>query len=396
MTAQTHDRDIIPPGAWGVLILLGLLGSGLLLWLGGLSVRPEIAAGLYFIFVMIVAAILTRRIRSCAASGSRYDNQATAQPPVSNTAVEGLDRLCMVILPSWARQVDGVRIQASEVFAQLHKRLITIGERMALSLSSSREVVDERVEQGNLKMLLHESEGELATITSSLHASVQEKNKMLTQISSLVQFTDELTKMADEVAKIAEQTNLLALNAAIEAARAGEAGAGFAVVADEVRKLSNLSGETGKRIRQKVELITDAIGSSVKLSREFGRHDEQLMENFETTVRKVLEQFSQVLKGLSHSTDAWHQEGQGVRDEISEIQDTLQNQGRAWQVLSQVHSAMIKLSEKLKGLELNSVDGAGHIQASVNVPDWITQLEVQPAEQKMNQVMSVPEVSSIV
>ena len=69
--------------------------------------------------------------------------------------------------------------------------------------------------------------------------------------------------MAEEVANIAKQTNLLALNAAIEAARAGESGRGFAVVADEVRKLSTQSGETGTRIHDTVNTVSEAIAQAL-------------------------------------------------------------------------------------------------------------------------------------
>jgi len=66
--------------------------------------------------------------------------------------------------------------------------------------------------------------------------------------------------MAAEVANIAGQTNLLALNAAIEAARAGESGRGFAVVAGEVRNLSSLSSNTGKKMSDKVQVISSQPG----------------------------------------------------------------------------------------------------------------------------------------
>ena len=394
MNARIDGRETVPSGSWGLLVTLGLVGSGLVLWLGGLTVRSEIAAGSYFALVMSIAVLIARRMRFSNQYVNFPDNQAIAMPAVASNAIEGLDRLCMTILPSWTRQVEEVRKQAHGFFTELHECLVALGERVTTSLNPSLQHREGRDEQGGLETLLQASESELATITSSLHASVQEKNKMLNQISSLVQFTDELTKMADEVAKIAEQTNLLALNAAIEAARAGEAGSGFAVVADEVRKLSNLSGETGKRIRQKVELITEAIGSSVKLSREFGQHDEQLMENFEANVRKVLEQFSHVLKELAHSSDLSYQEGRDVHNEISEIRDNLQRQERLWQVLSEVQGAMTKLSDKLSGLEIHP--SRGSIQQSVNVSEWLTQLETKTNDQMLNQIPSSSRMASIV
>ncbi|WP_414691097.1 methyl-accepting chemotaxis protein, partial [Noviherbaspirillum sp.] len=91
---------------------------------------------------------------------------------------------------------------------------------------------------------------------------------MLDKVRCLEQFVDELKAMADDVKTIAAQTNLLALNAAIEAARAGETGRGFAVVAKEVRNLSTLSGDTGKRIAEKVQVISDAILGACQVAQE--------------------------------------------------------------------------------------------------------------------------------
>ncbi|MDP1897052.1 MAG: methyl-accepting chemotaxis protein, partial [Sulfurimicrobium sp.] len=100
------------------------------------------------------------------------------------------------------------------------------------------------------------------SVIESLRAALKHSDELQDSVGGLVQYIDQLKEMAASVADIADRTNLLALNAAIEAARAGEAGRGFAVVADEVRKLSNLSGETGRRISEKIKGISQAINAS--------------------------------------------------------------------------------------------------------------------------------------
>ena len=124
--------------------------------------------------------------------------------------------------------------------------------------------------------LFRASQDDLNAIIASLRSALEEKEALLKSVFELSAFTDELQKMAEDVGNIAGQTNLLALNAAIEAARAGEAGRGFAVVADEVRKLSNMSGETGKKISEKVGAVNQAIAAtlvtaSTRSSRPAGR-----------------------------------------------------------------------------------------------------------------------------
>jgi len=74
---------------------------------------------------------------------------------------------------------------------------------------------------------------------------------------------EEISKVTNTISEVSDQTKLLALNATIEAARAGDAGRGFAVVASEVKELASQTTLANTDIKQKIDIIQTAIGSTL-------------------------------------------------------------------------------------------------------------------------------------
>lgn len=74
-----------------------------------------------------------------------------------------------------------------------------------------------------------------------------------------------------------------------------------AVVADEVRKLSTLSGETGKRIAEKVESVNAAIATTINAADQYARLDKETLQGAESAVNDVLDQFRGAASGLTES-----------------------------------------------------------------------------------------------
>lgn len=254
----------------------------------------------------------------------------------------GLDRLCEGVLPVWSGQVEMARSHTEESVTALTLRFSNLVQRLEAAVSTSNVGGE-----ANMVTLFERSHGELNSIVESMRSALDAKAELLREIQDLSRFTGELQKMAEEVGNIASQTNLLALNAAIEAARAGEAGRGFAVVADEVRKLSTLSGDTGKKIVTMVSTISEAITSTLSISEQYAKQDEEMATSSSSVIESVLANLRHSADTLEHSTDTLRTEGHQIGMEISEVLVALQFQDRVSQVLSHVRNDLQKLEQRV-------------------------------------------------
>lgn len=120
---------------------------------------------------------------------------------------------------------------------------------------------------------------EIASVMEEVAASASEvsanEGQLAERVKEVANISAQINEVLDFIKNVADQTKMLGLNAAIEAARAGEHGRGFGVVAEEIRKLSDQSKETAESIRKltreiadKIELIREASGGTLKQSEE--------------------------------------------------------------------------------------------------------------------------------
>lgn len=323
---------------WHALVTTGLMG--VLVW-----------------FLPVAAAPAVRQPQDQA------EKQVDDFLPFSQQLVQLLQQL----LPVWANQSGLVRQQTEDAVVNLNHKFSDLLQ--LLSGHSDQHMAGHRQQ---LLGMIQESEHKLLALTRQLNDAQQNRLRMLNEIQALAKVTESLQGMTSEVGDIAAQTNLLALNAAIEAARAGESGRGFAVVATEVRALSSRSSEAGKRIRERVADVTQALTRTVADSEQQVGHEQSLLQQTEHTISSVLSDYQQAVERISTDNDQLQQHSHQVQEQLSDVVMHLQFQDRTSQILGHVVSDMQRLENTAQ--QLLTELSAGQVPDLPPIQQWLDQL----------------------
>jgi methyl-accepting chemotaxis protein len=276
--------------------------------------------------------------------------------------VAGTQHFSAQLAPVWSGHIESSREQMEVAISALTERFSGIVDKLDQAVyTSSMETQAIDNQESGLVAVFERSRQELGAVLELQKTALTGLQRMLEKVQGLDRFIAELQDMAADVAKIAQQSNLLALNAAIEAARSGEQGRGFAVVAKEFRMLSAQSGETGRRIAEKVGVISAAITDTSKVVQDSVRQEDGSMARAESSIALVLQDFRNITEALQRSSNLLKDESVGIKTEVGQALVQLQFQDRVSQILNHVNENIRRFPQFQQEVQ-ETAQGSGHYE----------------------------------
>ncbi|MEL7311416.1 MAG: methyl-accepting chemotaxis protein [Pseudomonadota bacterium] len=264
-----------------------------------------------------------------------YDGSLGDLKAAVNNTLSELNRT----IGSIYRVADTVGTGASEIstgnadLSQRTEQQASSLERTAASMTEMTQTVQQNAanadEANKLAMETRDqavSGGEVAERATTAMGEIFAASK---KISDIIGVIDE----------IAFQTNLLALNASVEAARAGEQGRGFAVVASEVRNLAGRSATAAKEIKDLIEDSTRKVNEGSTLVTQSG----ETLNDIVQRVQKVTEIVGSIAAASSEQSEGISQ----VNGAIGQMDDLTQQNAA---LVEEVAAASQSLNQEASNL----------------------------------------------
>jgi len=285
-----------------------------------------------------------------------------------------MEQSCDRALPIWSKQIETVRGQTQVSVVALCKLFSQIVRNLEAALANSKQTAGGLAARGDggILAVITECQTELNKVMTILEATQRSRLDLMSEVSGLAKFAQDLQAMSEEVTNIALQSNVVALNATIEAARAGEHGKSFAIVVGEMRNLSNLSRTVGDNMSKKVRVISTEVLDRLESAKQMSEADTQSGHDAKVSVDSVLARFREASSRLSESITVLQSESDVIHDQISDALVSLQYQDRVSQILTHVTDNMDEMHRFLRSNQSDVQDA--NVQPTVAADDPLHKL----------------------
>ena len=146
-------------------------------------------------------------------------------------------------------------------------------------------------------------------------------SRTVESVSTLQEYSNEISEVINVISNISKQTQLLALNASIEAARAGESGRGFTVVAEEISKLALETEDATKSISNVIKQVQEQTQATFEYAGEINSK-----VNISTgSVKNSMQSFGQVNDDVNIIAEAMNSIAKITSTQSENVGDVMNN-----------------------------------------------------------------------
>ena len=172
-------------------IALGMISAAIILFQAGLALTALVLA----IFILSASFGVARLVYSNQTDFTHEIEQAknnlAEQQREDAEKLSKLTDLCQAILPLWQGQIDDVIGQSSEAIDALALRFSKIVEALRKTLQDV-ESMESGSSAGSISEVISNSEAELGSLNSNFQLILSSKVELLSEVSQLQSFTNEL------------------------------------------------------------------------------------------------------------------------------------------------------------------------------------------------------------
>lgn len=190
------------------------------------------------------------------------------------------------------------------------------------------------------------------------------------KIGTIVERSNALQEANKVVAAIAAQTNLLAMNAAIEAAHAGDAGRGFSVVADEIRRLADTSSQESRKIRNEILEVQSSIQDVVAATQD----SERAFTTISTGISETDELVRELRMAISEQNEGASQILEALRsmnDITAQVRSGSQEMNSGSVIISDEMQRLLDSAQAVTENMNEIAEGVEHVSASTQTVSLI-------------------------